>query len=100
MKYTFPKDFLWGVATAAAQVEGAVSEDGRGPSIWDAFTHLPGIGLDQPDIACDQYHRIEDDVALMKELGVKAYRFSFSWPESCRKAPERSIPPVLPTIKS
>lgn len=79
MKYTFPKDFLWGVATAAAQVEGAVSEDGRGPSIWDAFTHLPGIGLDQPDIACDQYHRIEDDVALMKELGVKAYRFSFSW---------------------
>jgi len=79
MEYKFPKNFLWGVATAAAQVEGAVNEDGRGPSIWDAFTHLPGIGLDQPDIACDQYHRLEGDVALMKELGIKSYRFSFSW---------------------
>ena len=56
MRYAFPKDFLWGVATAAAQVEGAVAEDGRGPSIWDAFCHLPGSTLDKPDIACDQYH--------------------------------------------
>lgn len=79
MRYEFPKDFLWGVATAAAQVEGAVAEDGRGPSIWDAFCHLPGSKLDKPDIACDQYHRIEEDVALMKMLGIKSYRFSFSW---------------------
>ncbi len=51
--YQFPKDFLWGVATVAAQVEGAVAEDGRGPSIWDAFCHLPSSTLDKPDIACD-----------------------------------------------
>lgn len=79
-KYIFPENFLWGVATAAAQVEGAVAEDGRGPSIWDAFCHLPGSELDKPDVACDQYHHIEEDVALMKELGIKSYRFSFSWP--------------------
>ena len=95
MRYEFPKDFLWGVATAAAQVEGAVAEDGRGPSIWDAFCHLPGSTLDKPDIACDQYHRIEEDVAIMKELGIKSYRFSFSWsrilPEGTGKVNEAGI---------
>ena len=75
----FPYDFVWGVATAAAQVEGAAFEDGRGLSIWDVFCHTPGANLDVPDVACDQYHRYREDIALMKELGVKAYRFSFSW---------------------
>ena len=78
-EYTFPEGFLWGTATAAAQVEGAALEDGRGLSIWDVFCHLPGVKLDTPDVACDQYHRYEEDIALMKRLGVQAYRFSFSW---------------------
>lgn len=69
----FPKDFLWGVASAAYQVEGAVDEDGRGPSIWDTF-------VGKPIEACDHYHRYREDVALMKELGVDAYRFSIAWP--------------------
>lgn len=74
--------FVWGVATAAYQVEGAWLKDGKGPSIWDAFAHTPGkiSRGDTGDIACDQYHRYEEDVALMKELGVDAYRFSLSWP--------------------
>lgn len=82
MRYTFPKDFMWGVATAAAQIEGAAFEGGRGPSIWDVFSRLPGkIKNDgRPDVACDSYHLYEKDVALMKEMGVKTYRFSFSWP--------------------
>ena len=78
-KYGFPEDFIWGTATAAAQVEGAAFEDGRGLSIWDAFCHLPNVRLDTPDVACDQYHRYEEDIALMKDLGIQAYRFSFSW---------------------
>ncbi len=69
----FPKDFLWGVASAAFQVEGAVDEDGRGPSIWDTF-------VGKPVVACDHYHRYREDVALMKALGVDAYRFSVAWP--------------------
>src|SRR6185436_12308101 len=78
----FPKDFVWGAATAAYQVEGAANEDGRGPSVWDTFSHRPGnIALDHTgDRACDHYHRYKEDVALMKELGIKAYRFSVSWP--------------------
>jgi len=81
MDYRFPKDFLWGAATAATQVEGAAFEGGRGPSIWDIYSHLPGAIHDGsgPDVACDQYHHLEEDVALMKRLGLKAYRFSFSW---------------------
>ena len=78
-EYQFPEGFLWGTATAAAQVEGAALEDGRGLSIWDVFCHLPGVQLDTPDMACDQYHRYEEDIALMKRLGIQAYRFSFSW---------------------
>ena len=78
----FPPGFLWGVATASYQVEGAVAEDGRGPSIWDTFSHTPGLthNGDNGDRAVDHYHRFADDVALMAELGVNAYRFSIAWP--------------------
>jgi beta-glucosidase len=79
--YRFPADFLWGVATAAYQVEGAAKEDGRGPSVWDVFSHTPGKTArgDTGDVADDQYHLYKQDVQLMKQLGVKAYRFSVSW---------------------
>jgi len=81
-KLPFPDGFVWGVATAAYQVEGAAREDGRAPSIWDDFAHQPGriVNDDCGDVATDQYHRYRDDVALMQWLGVKAYRFSISWP--------------------
>jgi beta-glucosidase len=77
-----PTDFLWGVATAAYQIEGAAAEDGRGPSIWDKFAHTPGKvrGGDTGDVACDHYHRYREDVGMMADLGVRAYRFSVSWP--------------------
>ncbi|CAM5554232.1 beta-glucosidase [Streptomyces californicus] len=77
----FPTGFLWGAAAAAYQVEGAAAEQGRTPSIWDAFTHTPGrvLGGDTGDVAADHFHRYRDDVALMKRLGLKAYRFSLSW---------------------
>src|SRR5260221_827102 len=77
-----PAGFLWGTATAAYQIEGAVSEDGRGPSIWDTFTHTPGKirNNDNGDVADDHYHRYRDDVRLMKGLAATAYRFSISWP--------------------
>ncbi|HEX7464167.1 MAG TPA: family 1 glycosylhydrolase, partial [Actinomycetota bacterium] len=79
---TFPEGFVWGVATSAYQVEGAVDEDGRGPSIWDTFSRTAGKirGGHTGDVACDHYHRFEEDVALMAELGVRAYRFSVPWP--------------------
>jgi beta-galactosidase len=78
---SFPQNFTWGAATASHQIEGAWREDGRGPCIWDAFSHIPGkTNLNQnADVACDHYHRVEEDVALMKAMGLKAYRFSFSW---------------------
>jgi beta-glucosidase len=78
----FPKGFLWGTATASYQVEGAVNEDGRGPSIWDTFSHTPGkvVGGATGDVADDHYHRYKQDVQLMKALGVKSYRFSIAWP--------------------
>ena len=78
----FPEGFLWGTATASYQVEGAVDEDGRGPSIWDTFSHTPGNVLhgDTGDVACDHYHRLEEDLDLMSSLGVGAYRFSVAWP--------------------
>ncbi len=80
--FTFPEDFLWGAATASYQVEGAVKEDGRGVSVWDTFTRRPGKILNNQngDIACDHYHLYKEDVALMKELGLKSYRFSIAWP--------------------
>ncbi len=78
----FPEGFAWGSATAAYQIEGAASIDGRGPSVWDTFSHAPGNvrGGDTGDIACDSYHRYREDVALMASLGLSAYRFSISWP--------------------
>jgi beta-glucosidase len=78
----FPAGFLWGTATAAYQIEGAVSKDGRGPSIWDTFTHMPGKirNDDNGDVADDHYHRYRDDVRSMKALTAGAYRFSISWP--------------------
>jgi len=78
----FPSSFLWGVSTAAYQIEGAVAEDGRGRSIWDTFAHTPGRVRDGDtgDVACDHYHRWPEDVALLAELGVGAYRFSIAWP--------------------
>ena len=81
MKYEFPKTFLWGAATAAAQIEGGAYEDGRGPSIWDAFAHLPGRikNNDVPDVSCNSYHLYEKDIEMMKKIGLKTYRFSFSW---------------------
>ena len=78
----FPSDFLWGSATASYQVEGAVNEDGRGPSIWDTFSHTPGRTFqgDTGDIADDFFHRYADDIRLMQSLGLKAFRFSIAWP--------------------
>jgi beta-glucosidase len=79
---TFPKNFLWGAATASYQIEGAWNEDGKGEGIWDRFSHLPYriANGDTGDISCDHYHRSADDVALMHSLGLQAYRFSISWP--------------------
>ncbi|MGW5397349.1 GH1 family beta-glucosidase [Streptomyces sp. NPDC003952] len=78
----FPQHFAWGTATSAYQIEGAVKEDGRGPSIWDTFSHTPGKidNGDTGDEACDHYHRWPEDVALMKQLGTDAYRLSIAWP--------------------
>ena len=77
----FPKDFVWGSATSSYQIEGAWNVDGRGPSIWDAFCQIPGKVLDNDtgNIACDHYNKMKEDVALMKAMGLKAYRFSISW---------------------
>jgi beta-glucosidase len=78
----FPAGFAWGAATAAYQIEGAADTDGKGPSIWDTFSHTPGKvrGGDSGDIACDSYHRYREDVALVAGLGLTSYRFSVSWP--------------------
>ena len=78
---TFPDGFLWGSATASYQVEGAVKEEGRGPSIWDTFSHTPGKthNGDTGDVADDHFHRYKEDIALMKDIGLKIYRFSISW---------------------
>lgn len=80
--YTFPKDFLWGTATSSYQIEGAVNEDGRGESIWDTFSHTPGKikNNDTGDVATDSYHLYKQDIEIMQQLGVKAYRFSIAWP--------------------
>jgi beta-glucosidase len=81
-KLDFPADFLWGTATASYQVEGAGHEGGRSDCIWDIFSRKPGAvyGGENGEIACDQYHRYKEDIALMAELGFKSYRFSIAWP--------------------
>jgi beta-glucosidase len=81
-KHVFPNNFIWGTATSSYQIEGAANEDGRGESIWDRFSKTPGKVNDgsNGDVACDHYHRYREDIALMKDLGVKAYRFSIAWP--------------------
>lgn len=79
---SFPRGFLWGTSTSSYQIEGAAKEGGRGESIWDVFSHTPGrvANNENGDTACDHYHLWKQDVALMKELGYKAYRFSIAWP--------------------
>lgn len=79
---TFPTGFLWGAATSAYQIEGAVHADGRGVSIWDTFSHAPGniVGDATGDVADDHYHRYAHDLALMQQLGLRSYRFSIAWP--------------------
>ena len=79
---SFPSDFIWGAATASYQIEGAAHEDGRGESVWDRFCATPGKvrNGDTGEVACDFYHRYRDDVALMRELGLDAFRFSIAWP--------------------
>jgi beta-glucosidase len=81
-KISFPPDFLWGAATASYQIEGSAQADGKGESIWDRFSHTPGKISDGAtgDDACDHYRRYREDVALMRELGLRAYRFSIAWP--------------------
>jgi len=81
-RLTFPDGFRWGTATASYQIEGAPDEDGRTPSIWDTFSHTPGkvADGDTGDVAVDHYHRFGDDIAMMAELGLQAYRFSTAWP--------------------
>jgi beta-glucosidase len=80
--FQFPKDFYWGTATAAYQIEGAWNEDGKGESIWDRFSHTVGKikGASTGDVACDSYHRYKEDIALMKAMHLNSYRFSISWP--------------------
>ena len=82
MPSSFPKDFCWGAAAAAYQIEGAWNEDGKGQSVWDDFSHRAGKTFlgHTGDVACDHYHRYREDVAVMKEIGLKGYRFSVSWP--------------------
>src|SRR5512133_1463584 len=79
---TLPPTFRWGVATSAYQIEGAVAEDGRAPSIWDTFCRVPGAVAngDSGAVACDHYHRMPQDVALIADLGLATYRFSVAWP--------------------
>ena len=78
----FPENFTWGVATAAPQIEGAAFEDGKGESTWDHFSRIPGRvhNGDTLDVACDHYHRYEEDFALMAAMGIKNYRLSLAWP--------------------
>jgi len=94
---TFPENFVWGAATASFQIEGGYDADGKGPSIWDRFCEVPGnVKLGHTgDVACDHYHRFEEDIELMRRLGLEAYRFSISWsrifPEGTGAVSEKGI---------
>jgi beta-glucosidase len=94
----FPADFVWGVGTAAYQIEGAVAEDGRTPTIWDTFSHTPGriAGGDNGDVACDHYHRFREDIAIMRDLGVGTYRFSVAWSRITPAVTAEALGPVNP----
>jgi beta-glucosidase len=94
---TFPDHFLWGAATSAYQIEGAWNEGGRGISIWDTFTRIPGkvAGGHTGDVAADHYHRWEEDVAIMAEMGLKAYRFSIAWPRILPEGTDKVNPTGL-----
>src|SRR3954452_2943193 len=93
----FPNGFVWGAAAASYQIEGAAKQDGRGLSVWDTFAAHPGAVLrgENGDVACDHYHRFRDDVALMRQLKLQAYRFSISWsrviPEGEGKVNEKGL---------
>lgn len=93
----FPKQFIWGAATASYQIEGGAHDDGRGETIWDRFSHTPGkvFNGDTGDVACDHYHRYLEDVQLMKEIGLKGYRFSIAWsrifPEGRGKVNQKGV---------
>ena len=89
---SFPPDFVWGAATASYQIEGAVAEDGRGPSIWDTFAHTPGAILDSTDRRRGRrpLSPFADDIAILADLGLTAYRFSRPGHGSCRRAPAPS----------
>ena len=91
----FPPDFVWGAATASYQIEGAAHEDGRGESVWDRFCATPGKvrNGDTGEVACDFYHRYRDDIALMRELGLDAFRFSIAWPRVLPTGAARSTRP-------
>ena len=80
----FDKNFVWGCASSAYQIEGGWNEGGRGLSVWDTFCHTPGKIYENQtgDVACDFYHRYEEDIAIMHGLGIRAYRFSLSWPRN------------------
>lgn len=80
--YQFPEGFVWGAAAASAQIEGAAAEDGKGESVWDHFSAIPGkvVNGDTPAVACDHYHRYEDDAEMMRDLGILHYRLSVAWP--------------------
>lgn len=95
--HKFPHQFLWGAATASYQIEGAWNEDGKGESIWDRFSHTPGRvhNGETGDIACDHYHRYREDIALMRQIGLKAYRFSVSWPRVLPEGYGKVNPPGL-----
>ena len=81
-KLLFPENFIWGTATSSYQIEGAWNEDGKGESIWDRYSHTPGkiLNNDNGDVSIDHYHRFQEDVDLMKGMGLQAYRFSIAWP--------------------
>lgn len=93
----FKKDFIWGAASSSYQVEGAAFEDGKGLNIWDAFTHEKGKIFDNHngDVACDQYHLLNEDFGVMTELGLQSYRFSVNWariiPDGTGKVNEKGI---------
>ncbi|PTY08037.1 beta-glucosidase [Opitutaceae bacterium EW11] len=95
--HSFPKDFVWGLAAAAPQIEGAAFDDGKGPSTWDTFSRQPGKVLhgDTLDVACDHYHRFDEDFALMARLGVRHYRLSLAWPRLCPHGDRRLNQPGI-----